>query len=809
MVPNRPEDSALTFRQVVRWVAQIACKYAKINNSGELILQWYDTALLELSSAEMQEEDSVVKIDTVKSGSIETDDVVITGIRVVEEDTSENTAGAETAYQYGIDGYVLEITGNRLIQGGSGEQVAEFLGKKLNGIQFRPLNITCQSDPSIETGDIGLVTDYKGNMYKTIITGLRYNGGGTQTLTSSAEKPSRLSAVRYSEATKLYKEFRNGLRKSKTDWEKIAEELKKAMNTSAGLYSVIQEHADGSKTYYLCDHTTLEASQVIFELNDKGWAVSSDGGQSWNAGLLVDGTMITKILNTVGLNADWINTGTFIVKDNRGNVVFRVDTATGRVDIKATTFSLVGKTIEEITADKLNQFIDNVYTPEIIALQSQVDGQIETFYYDHEPTLENVPASEWETDEEKQKHIGDLFYWKSKGFSYRFFQDGATWKWQLVKDTDVTKALADAAEAQDTADAKRRTFVSTPIPPYDVGDLWMQGAEGDILTCSVARGIGSVFVSADWVKLNKYTDDTVARQALNSFTQEKIFNALTNNGITQGIFLQDGKIYINGEFIKSLVIKAENIDVEDLSSIGATIGGWVIKDNCIQSQNGKVTLYPTGEIDLSDPQTGYQMSISIAGILGGNAEFTDLHCQGSVNFSKFAANSSMLRMNVGGYEDLFELHGKSSFYQPPKIYNLTHVTSGGHLVFASDGATLAYLASSSKRYKAHVRELVEKDVEKLFDIPVVLAKYKKNYLASDDPLYDKAIPMFYAEDIEKVFPEAASYKNGILEDWNYRVLIPAMEKQIQIIRKENLELKRKIKCLEEIVGRKNDHSSIL
>ena len=138
VVIARPDDSSLTFRQVVQWVAQIACKYARINNAGQLTLQWYRMELLDQEASDLQENTDVVKMNTLKSGGlIETDDVVITGIRVTEENKDSEASGTETVYQYGEDGYVLEVTGNRLIQGGKGNQVAEYLVKKLNGLRFR------------------------------------------------------------------------------------------------------------------------------------------------------------------------------------------------------------------------------------------------------------------------------------------------------------------------------------------------------------------------------------------------------------------------------------------------------------------------------------------------------------------------------------------------------------------------------------------------------------------------------------------------------------------------------------------------
>lgn len=169
-------------------------------------------------------------------------------------------------------------------------------------------------------------------------------------------------------------------------------------------------------------------------------------------------------------------------------------------------------------------------------LQGQIDGQIESFYYEYEPSLQNIPAFEWTTTEERKKHEGDLFFWKPNkdtgegGYAYRFLYDSSVskWEWVLVQDTDITKALAAAQNAQDTADGKRRTFVVTPYPPYDIGDTWNQ-EDGDILTCVVARAAGTSYVSTDWKKLNKYTDDTTAEEAKKAAEQAKEAAALAKN----------------------------------------------------------------------------------------------------------------------------------------------------------------------------------------------------------------------------------------------------------------------------------------
>ena len=145
-------------------------------------------------------------------------------------------------------------------------------------------------------------------------------------------------------------------------------------------------------------------------------------------------------------------------------------------------------------------------------LQDQIDDNITSWFYAGTPTTTNEPARNWTTDTAKKQHIGDLYYDKLTGLGYRWVLDGSTYSWVVIRDTGVAKALADAAAAQAAADGKVRCFGATPTPPYDVGDIWMQGNGGDILRCQTARQTGS-YQASDWVKASKYTDDTAANQA--------------------------------------------------------------------------------------------------------------------------------------------------------------------------------------------------------------------------------------------------------------------------------------------------------
>lgn len=150
---------------------------------------------------------------------------------------------------------------------------------------------------------------------------------------------------------------------------------------------------------------------------------------------------------------------------------------------------------------------------EIKNLQGQIDGSIMTWFYEYVPTNNNLPASQWTTVDLKNNHLGDLFYDTITGYCYRWQVQNNTYSWNRITDVDVTKALADAAKAQDTADKKRRVFVSTPTAPYDIGDLWVQGTSGEIMRCQTAKTSTQSYAASDWVKASKYTDDTKANAA--------------------------------------------------------------------------------------------------------------------------------------------------------------------------------------------------------------------------------------------------------------------------------------------------------
>jgi hypothetical protein len=393
-------------------------------------------------------------------------------------------------------------------------------------MSFRPFETECLTDIVLEAGDAVLITDRKGKRYKSFLTNVVLQPGSFEQISCNAESAARNSSKTYSLVTQAAVDARKSVWRERTAREQALQEFKDRLDNSTGVYTTVQTQQDGSKIFYLHDKPTLAESQAVWKMTAEAWGVSTDGGQTWNGGMTVDGDTIVRILNAVGVNADWINAGAITVTDAGGNIIFSVDMDTKSVYLDGSVQIGGGKSLNQTFANylqesknysdgKLSDYAETV-TGSLGDLQDQIDGQIETFYYDYEPTLQNKPASDWTSAAERKKHIGDLFFNKTTGYAYRFMQDGATWGWTLVQDTDITKAMKAAENAQDTADHKRRVFVTKPQPPYDIGDLWSQSEDegGDILTCTVSRAKGASYVQSDWQKLNKYTDDTKAEEAL-------------------------------------------------------------------------------------------------------------------------------------------------------------------------------------------------------------------------------------------------------------------------------------------------------
>ena len=802
VIEQAPEK--VTCREVIGYIAMLSVGNAVIQN-GTLVIKSYDfSAISKITNRDDLVEDAGYSIlmDYQSDPDISTDPVVITGIATTKKVENESTILIR-----GTDDYALEIT-NPLIEGHEDDAI-NLIGDVLIGVKLRGFSGEFFPDPTIEFMDLACVVDRKDKVYPTFITSHEFSYLGSSSFSCGIKDPERQKSTYYSEAKKVYEKANKEIKQNKTDFEAAVENLNKTLENASGMYSTESPQPDGSMITYIHDKPTVEESKNVIKVTSEAIGISNDGGKTYPYGLFLTGDLITRILYAIGINADYINSGSLTIKDKNGNITFYADTETGRVTINAESISITGKSVEDISngivddfvtniyktdmdeiknsvrnkietwyqdsdpsvnwkdktehegdlwkdtrdnkeyiyrsgqwvemnvpdevfdeidskaqifinepttpykigdlwfdsetkelltcvksratgscvkadwekrtkytddstvntfitkiyesdiddirnqidqkietwyqstdpsvnwggtvemawcdvngesildvngneiillyeeskaehegdlwkdlstndeyiyrggqwmkmqvpdevfdeidgkaqifintpvppyrvgdlwfdadtqelltcvesRDKgscvksdwqkktkytddsgLNTFISAVYDPKIAELQSQIDGQIETWFYDHEPSLQNEPAVNWTTNEQRKNHEGDLFFWKSTGYSYRFLQDGAVWKWQIVQDTDISKALAAAEKAQDTADHKRRVFVVTPQPPYDIGDLWVQGDDGDIMRCCVARSESASFSASDWEKASKYTDDTRANE---------------------------------------------------------------------------------------------------------------------------------------------------------------------------------------------------------------------------------------------------------------------------------------------------------
>lgn len=222
--------------------------------------------------------------------------------------------------------------------------------------------------------------------------------------------------------------------------------------------------------------------------------------------------------------------------------------------------------------DKVEEDLKD-YVNKVDKLQAQVDGKVEQYFYNYDPTLENWPAMSWKDDTTKKAHNGDLFYNTNskKGWQWTYNEETKTGSWVEVTDKETLDALEAASKAQDTGDGKRQVFTADaskgehPEPPYDTGDLWFNGE--DILVCTVARTASDKYNAGDWGKKDNYTNkDEVIDAVDKKLTQEDIFNRLTNNGANQGMFIEDGNVYFNATYIKSGEINSDLIKTGKISS---------------------------------------------------------------------------------------------------------------------------------------------------------------------------------------------------------------------------------------------------
>lgn len=357
VVNESPANGQTTYREVLSWCAEIAGCYARCDVSGGIIFGWYDQTILE-DYYDDDDESRMIPLNSISEQNLGLDDIIITGV-VLNREEEETTTVTQTlpdgtvitydqtspvihTYAYGTTDYAIELNGkNGFITATNAQSIVDRIGAQLTGIRYRKANISHLSLPYMQAGDIAIMTDRKQNKHVMLITRTVFTFGSYQQTASAGKTVAQNSSVQYSALTKQYSEARQEIYKEvQARQEAVAELAAKISDNASGLYATQVESPphSGSYIYYYHNKPDLEDSDIQLVFSTVGFTVTANGtdpNPTWY-GLTVDGQLIASILNTTGVNADWINTGQLSVHKTVGSTeveMLFVDCDTGTVRI--------------------------------------------------------------------------------------------------------------------------------------------------------------------------------------------------------------------------------------------------------------------------------------------------------------------------------------------------------------------------------------------------------------------------------------------------------------------------------------------
>lgn len=384
---------------------------------------------------------------------------------------------------------------------------------KIHGITYRPFEAKVKGLPFLEVGDVVYLESIKGKtarspIFYRVLNGarlsydsLRTQGSDERKNTTSASKEIRVLNRRTHEYINTVDEFSSTI----TDLQGEVESQSSQISQTVEGITLLNEKTSDLETAVQTQGAELslsinEISSRVTDVEDALDGVAPKEGLHPHVGLYP----------RVGLYPSAGMAGYVTPYYVQSAIEQSASEIQASVSEEYTTKQETVTIVNQFNQD-LNDFTQ-YFSDNIADLRDQIDGSIDTWFYNYAPTLNNAPASSWTTDALKKEHVGDMFYQQNTGESWRFVYNNNTnqYEWATITDTAATQALAIANLAKDTADGKRRVFIDTPNPPYDEGDLWMQGSGGDILTCTAPKTSNQYFSYGDWSKLNKYTDDTYA-----------------------------------------------------------------------------------------------------------------------------------------------------------------------------------------------------------------------------------------------------------------------------------------------------------
>lgn len=362
VVPAPVASANTSCKDVISWIAQIACCWAKVDTVGRLEFGWYDDAIADVvgegagldeklrqiamehiartrgettsASAEVKAwtdalEKRIVFATATSTLTVFTDDVVITGVEVTEEDEEEGDRREGASVLWGAQGYVISVTGNALVPYGKAADAAARIGARLVGLRFRPCSVKMVGSPAHQSGDQTLIIDENSRVYRTYAATVDWRSGGYESVGLDAVSPGRNSSSNFSAVTRAIIANKRAISREATARELAIEELEQQLENASGLYMTEEVQPDLSVIYYMHDKPTLAESTIVWRMTAEALGISTDGGATYPYGLDVSGTAILNRIYAVGINADYINSGAITIKDGEGLTVLSADIDTG------------------------------------------------------------------------------------------------------------------------------------------------------------------------------------------------------------------------------------------------------------------------------------------------------------------------------------------------------------------------------------------------------------------------------------------------------------------------------------------------
>lgn len=384
------DNQKLTYGQVIAYILQLSGLWGKCGHDGELLIGWYDMSQFDSQGydggsfstkttpysdgdnvdggnfTDYSSGDSVDggtftdarnyhNIYTKKDLNVATDDVVITGVKVIVTSKEDKTKDVNALA--GKEGYVVSISDNPFISADKAQTVANYIFKKIGGMRFRPLDATLLSNPLIESGDVALVTDRKQNTYSCFISNRTFTVGSGTKISCDAENASRNSADKFSNETKAVVQARKVAQAQLSVYDKQMQLLTQLMSQSLGLFKTEQVQEDGSIIYIMHNKADLNSSNIQWKMTANGLAVSNDYGKTWKAGIDKDGNAIFNIMSVIGINFDWAHGGTLTLGgENNVNGKQYVKDANGKTLV---TLDNKGITLDDAVSISLNGNLSN------------------------------------------------------------------------------------------------------------------------------------------------------------------------------------------------------------------------------------------------------------------------------------------------------------------------------------------------------------------------------------------------------------------------------------------------------------------